>query len=258
MARHSCYSPRSWRGERYSGALRGHLWMLFKQHAVVQPGLARRVRLPAGRQRPLLHPVCGGGQQRPPGGAAGGGPGPGDRGPQRVDAGAPGSRRHRPDAEEHPSQHRNGRHTRSGRSFWVHHCGRLPPAGGGLLALLSGRPRGSEGRGLRHGGRRHPRQAARDGGGAHQGVPGPDAAPGGAVSRPEAETQHQRRRQSDGSRGSEAGPQTQSAGVQQEGGPDPRGGARGEGEALHGAEAVRGGEEGGVVGLGAARHPRLR
>uniref|UniRef100_A0A3Q3VYZ7 Glutamate receptor, ionotropic, delta 2 (Grid2) interacting protein, a n=1 Tax=Mola mola TaxID=94237 RepID=A0A3Q3VYZ7_MOLML len=44
----------------------------------------------------------------------------------------------------------------------------LPPAGGGLLTLLSSWSCWAEGRGLRHGGQRHPRQAARDSGSVEQ------------------------------------------------------------------------------------------
>ena len=78
------------------------------QHAVVQSGLARWVRLPAGWDRTQLHPVCGGGQQCTPGGAAGRGPGPGDWGSQCVYTGSSGCHCHRPDSEEHPSQYRSG------------------------------------------------------------------------------------------------------------------------------------------------------
>lgn len=101
-----------------------------------------------------------------------------------------------------------GHHTRSRRSFRVHHCRRLPPACGGLLALLSSRPCWAEGRGLRHGGQRHPRQAARDSSSADQGLPGEDASSWGAVPWPEAETQNQHRGQSARRRGGKIGPQT--------------------------------------------------
>lgn len=91
---------------------------LSPQHAIIQPGVAGGVRLPAGRQWTQLHPVCGGGQQCPPGRVAGRGPGPGDRGAQRVNAGSPGCHRHRPDSEEHPSQHWSGvPHTAGPRTF---------------------------------------------------------------------------------------------------------------------------------------------
>lgn len=83
--------------------------------------------------------------------------------------------------------------------------------------MLASRPCRAEGRRLRYGGQWHPGAAARDSGGADQGLPGQDAPPGGAVSGPQAETQDQHGGQSAGRRRSETGPQAQSPGIQQEG-----------------------------------------
>lgn len=77
------------------------------QHAVIQPGLARGVWLPAGGEWTQLYPVCGGGQQCPPGRVAGWGPSPGDRRSQCVNPGSTSRDRHCPDSEEHPPQYRS-------------------------------------------------------------------------------------------------------------------------------------------------------
>lgn len=78
------------------------------QHAIIQPGLAWGVWLPAGGKWTQLYPVCGGGQQRPPGRVAGWGPSPGDRRSQCVRPGSTGRDCHCPDSEEHPPQYRSG------------------------------------------------------------------------------------------------------------------------------------------------------
>lgn len=111
----------------------------------------------------------------------------------------------------------DGHHARSRWSFWVYHCGRLPPTGGGLLSLFSSWPCRPEGWGLCHGSERYPSQAARDGCSTNQGIPGEDTPPGSAVPWAKAQMEHQHRGQSDGWRGGETGPQTQGSGVQQEG-----------------------------------------
>lgn len=111
----------------------------------------------------------------------------------------------------------DGHHTRSRWSIWVYHSGRLPSAGGRLLSMFPSRARGFESRRLCHGGERHPREAARDGSIPHQGFSGPDAPPGGSVSRSEAETKHERGGKPGDRGGGKTGPQAQSSGVQQEG-----------------------------------------
>lgn len=111
----------------------------------------------------------------------------------------------------------DGHHPRSGWSFRFHYRGRLPPAGRGLLTLLSSWSRWSESWRLCHGGQWHPCAAAWDCCSADQSLSREDAPARSAVSGPQAETENQRRRQPDRRRTREAGSETQSSGIQQEG-----------------------------------------